>query len=168
MSNVGPFLQAPIARKVSRYTDQFPMYATQYIRNDGGRFVTLDTGTGTYKLSISTSAQVDGWLDTCYTESLTTNPSLATPVTTDSTSGNTILFGTKDVYSPDSAVWMGVGSGTAATTNLDQLYDLATTGSTTSIKQYVNLSGTTYKVVKVIDVDLVNNLVKVVGVQKSA
>lgn len=167
MSNVGPFLRAGQAVDLTRYSDKFPMSATQYIRADGGRFVTQSSGT--YILSIATSAQLDGWVDEAYDITSVTPIGASTPITTSSTAGKTVLSGTKDIYGVNKAFWMPLKTGlTAAATNIGQLYDLAIEGSTTTTKQVVDTGNNTYKVVKVLDVDLTNNIVLVTAVQKSA
>jgi len=169
MANVGPFTQTTEAYRLTRYEEQFPLNATQYLRSDGGRYLTLDTSTGAYKLSVASSTQLDGWSYIAYTIGGTGNPSNSTPFISDATNGSTIVAGTSDIYNSQNGVWMPVKTGqTAANTNLDQLYDLAIEGSTTTTKQVVDLSATSTKVVKVLAVDLVNNIVLVCAVQKSA
>lgn len=170
MANVGPYLQTGMMRKVSRFADQFPLTATQYFRNDGGRFVTLQTGTGYYSLSTSSSTQADGWVDLCYAESFTTNPTASTPFTASSTAGASVVPGTKDIYGTDcifGPIPVATGS-TVTALYLDKLCDLAVEGSTTTTKQVVAIDVTTNKVVKIVAVDIVNNAVYVTAVQKSA
>lgn len=169
MANVGPFLATGMMRKVSRFLDRFPCTATQYFRNDGGRFVWLQTGTGHYSLCASTATQVDGWVEDYITETLGNNPTAATPRTTSATAGD-IVNGTKDIYGTDcifGPIPVATGS-TVTALYLDQLCDLATEGSTTSTKQVVAIDVSTYKVVKIVGVDIVNNAVYVTAVQKSA
>lgn len=159
---LGPYTQTGPVRKTARFADQFPLYATQYFRSDGGRFVTLDTGTGTYKLSVATDAKLDGWVDACYSADRTTNPMNATPFTSSSTSGASVVAGTKDIHQDYSTFIMPLKTGqTVSTAILDQQYDLAIEGSTTTTKQVVDTGGTSYKVVQVVAIDIPNNLVHV-------
>lgn len=167
MANVGSFTQTVGARNLTPYVDQFALYATQYFINSGGRYVTLDTGSGYYKLSVAGDVQLDGWVDICYVSSNTANPSNTTPYISSATNGVSTVAGTKDIYNTNNSYWMPVKTGTtAATTNLDQEYDILIQGSTTTTTQVVDLSAQAQKVVKVIAIDTVNNLVQVCAVQQ--
>lgn len=163
--SIGILNQTGPARKVARFSDYFPMYATQYLRSDGGRFVTLDTGTGAYKLSTAASSQIDGWVDDCYSADRTTNPMNATPLTTSSTNGGTICAGTKDVKdNPDSAFWIPCATGTTASAAaVGTVCDIAIEGSTTTTKQVANIGTNSAHHLKIVDFDSVNNLVLVVA-----
>lgn len=166
---LGTFLSATACGKISTFNTSFQMYASQYLNTTGGRFLTLDTGTGYYKLSIASHTQIDGWAETCVQESLTANPTTLAYFLSSSTSGKSIVIGTKDIYNGE--IWFPIpvitGS-TIAATNLDQLYDLAIEGSTTTTKQVLDITATSEKVVKVVGMDITNNIAYVRPVQKSA
>lgn len=165
--SLAPFGQTVAAGVTTRPIDQFPLYATQYLRSDGGRFVTLDTGTGTYKLSLAASTQLDGWVDICIDINGSGNPSAATPFISSSTNGGDVVAGTKEIYGTKYGFWMPVKTGqTVATSMLDQQYDLAIEGSTTTTKQVVDTGATSTKVVKVLAIDTRYNSVCVCAVQK--
>lgn len=162
---VGPFLRTLQADKQARYTTMLPIAATQYFRDDGGRFVTLTSGY--YELSTAADTQIDGWVDICYDINSSSNPTCSTPFTSSSTAGASVLSGTKDIFNADCGFWIPVKTSlTIATTNLDQLYDIAIEGSTTTTKQVLDIGATSQKVLKVIDIDIINNLAKVIAVQQ--
>lgn len=165
---VGPFTQTLQGGTTTRYNDQFPLYATQYLRSDGGRFLTLDTGSGYYKLSVAADTQIDGWTDVCLPIGGTTNPSDITPFISSATNGASVVPGTKAVFNTDTVFLMPLKSGsTIAATNLDQEYDLAIEGSTTTTKQVLDITAQAQKVVKVLAVDIINNLAWVKAVEQS-
>lgn len=168
---IGTFPRTTVAVDLARYSDDFPMSATQYIRSDGGRFVTYNTGTSSYDLTTATSTQIDGWVEECYTiyggSDGSSNPTIATPITTSATAKATVLKGTKDIYGVNKVFWLPC-YGTLTAAYVGQLCDIYIAGSTTTTKQQVNFAASTYKVLKIVDVDVLNNLALVTAVQKSA
>jgi hypothetical protein len=166
MAQVGPYLQTGPMIKTTPFNDVFGMTTTTYLRSDGGRFVTLNTGTGFYSLTTATAAQADGWVDPCYSVSNTGNPPAATPYTTDTTV-NEYLPGTKEVFQPRNAFLMPLATGqTIAATNENQDYGFAIQGSGSTTQQVLDLTNTSYKVVKVIEADIANNLAWVIALVK--
>jgi len=160
---IGPFTQTGPARKVARFADNLPLYATQYLRSDGGRFMTLDTGTGTWKLTIANDTKIGAWADACYSADRTTNPMNATPFVSSSTSGVSNVSGTYDVHSgPDCAFWIPAATGTTASrAYIGQKCDIVIEGSTTTTKQLANLGTDSVHALNIVDVDIPNNLVLV-------
>lgn len=162
-----PFNQTVEADSMTRYSTKFQLGSSQYFNANSGRYVTLATGTGYYNLSVAGDTQVDGWVDDFNAIGGTGNPTCSPPFLSGSTAGAVFATGTKDIFDVTKGYWMGVKAGsTVAATNLDQEYDLLVEGSTTTTKQVVDITATSQKVVKIIDIDLVNNIVKVIAVQQ--
>lgn len=162
-----PFNQTVEADSMTRYSTKLQLGSSQYFNANSGRYVTLATGTGYYNLSVAGDTQVDGWVDDFNAIGGTGNPSCVGPFLSGATAGAVFATGTRDIFEMNKGYWMGVKAGTtAAITNLDQEYDLLVEGSTTTTKQVVDLSAQAQKVVKVIDIDVVNNIVKVIAVQQ--
>lgn len=136
-----------------------PLESSTVLKANSGRFLT--EASGDYGLSTGSDTQIDAWTDTCF--SITHDGTQGTsPFTSSATAGGTVVPGTFDIREPRFAKWLPVKAGvTAVAGDAGLACDL----DVTSNLQSVDPDTTTRAHVKITEVDLVNNMVKVYAVK---
>lgn len=155
---IANFLQTVRGIKATEYRDLMPLAANQYLRNDGGRFMYVDTN-GNYALAGAAQTQLDAWVDECYASDHTgaTAQISVTPFQGSASDGVTVVSGTRDIHTEVDAYWIP-SADTLLLSYIGLRCDLVVTGSTTTTKQLLKPTVTTNKIVRILNVDLGNNL----------
>lgn len=163
---IANFIQTVRGRKNTEYEDgAIPLAASQYLRNDGGRFLVSDTA-GHFSLAGTAATTLDAWAYTCYQSdhSGDSASSNTTPFVGSASAGVSVVSGTKNIHTEDDAAWLPSNT-TLTAGNVGDQCDLIVTGSTTSTKQLIDPTITTNKVVQILDVDLTNQLALVYAIK---
>lgn len=120
------------------------LYQSQTISIDSARFVTIDTGSGYAKISISTSVLIFGWAD------IGALNSDMTAFVSSSTAGADVA---NVIVGSDVVFRIPVSSGTFAQTNIGLACDLAVASN----KQGAAVATTTRSLLIIVGGDLANN-----------
>lgn len=138
------------------YQDDAPLASSTVLRNDGGRFLT--EASGNYGLTGAANTQIDGWTDVCYSVAHDGTQG-TTPFTSSATAGATHVPITRDLHQARYAFWIpAISTVTLVAGDINLICDLAVESSGSTTKQGVDTGTTTRGHVKIIGLDLVNNL----------
>lgn len=152
---LGPMTAGP--QVGSTFSETVPLAADEYLRADSGRFL-YESGSGNYTLCGASSPRADLWAFTCF-QVIHNGDQGETPYPQQSTftAGSFFVEGTRECDEPRYACWIP-SDDTLVATDVGTQCELIIIGSTISRVQKVKPSVVTTPIVKIIAVDLANNI----------